>query len=853
MGEHAPGLTMFVLTAGLLVVVVLLRARIDPGTRERRALRSVGTEIWEWFARFERGGGRVQDLEGLSWGPALRARKVVWLAAAQLIGLLMLTAAIYLAGWPWWIPLIAALLLIVAGGYFGEVRVFLADDTAATWRYEGSRGLLLLGLVVKGVVLCAGLGLVWLAADLLISAPALLALAVAIVAAFVFDRCHIPARAIEGVIRSRQSIGFAENATGETILYLRSFDDEPGRCHNRPATESTVLRGRCGADLTSTEEFVAAHSETREAQRVILRVVATGIGEFGIYEDGRPSTIQVLSDMLLLSRAGRQALVDGERFEWMPTGQADASPITSHRRTGKVDLRPSTAREVALGNTIAFEALQAGERITDLLRGRVSIHTALDHYSPPLRDHVSRALGRTRRPTATLQAVKVWGTDPEVRAAKLPAVLWPEWTARLAPRRLDAEIAGGALAAAVVFVGTRLTHGSAIKLLDQKAKGRQVSHVMRSLGRNAPEADTILAIARLAAFLDETPTPIDFARRRTIDYSGILPRDEWREICRTANVLPGGVRRWQVARAHLYVLLSGNRLARAPFADEPGFPPLAAVRELRAGMPSVVAAALAAAGADFLRLQGVDEPVSWVPELEVVGVSDEVASPNEGRWPQARPARAAVNSARAVAAYSAGRSVGEIAFDHGVARQTVGRVLAAEGVETRRGRRSTAIDPEWLRERYIVDRHTIPELAAEVGVTMTTINRHLEAAGIPRRARGSASRATAIRVDPRAGDSRLLRRILVGQDAPQRAERFLIVARHDTMTAAAHEIGVTLSILANQMKRIGSDSGGALITRAQRGQPLTLTELGVEVRRELAAAFGVSGAEGPAHPAEGSQ
>lgn len=226
MGEHAPGLTMFVLTAGLLVVVVLLRARIDPGTRERRALRSVGTEIWEWFARFERGGGRVQDLEGLSWGPALRARKVVWLAAAQLIGLLMLTAAIYLAGWPWWIPLIAALLLIVAGGYFGEARVFLADDTAATWRYEGSRGLLLLGLVVKGVVLCAGLGLVWLAADLLISAPALLALAVAIVAAVVFDRCHIPARAIEGVIRSRQSIGFAENATGETILYLRSFDDD---------------------------------------------------------------------------------------------------------------------------------------------------------------------------------------------------------------------------------------------------------------------------------------------------------------------------------------------------------------------------------------------------------------------------------------------------------------------------------------------------------------------------------------------------------------------------------------------------------------------------------------------------
>ena len=64
---------------------------------------------------------------------------------------------------------------------------------------------------------------------------------------------------------------------------------------------------------------------------------------------GRDSTVQVLSDMLLLSRAARQALVDGEQFEWMPAGQVDVRPIASHKRTGKVDLRPSTAREVALG------------------------------------------------------------------------------------------------------------------------------------------------------------------------------------------------------------------------------------------------------------------------------------------------------------------------------------------------------------------------------------------------------------------------------------------------------------------------------------------------------------------------
>ncbi len=625
----------------------------------------------------------------------------------------------------------------------------------------------------------------------------------------------------------------------------------PGHCHNRVADGTSAGDARCGGDLSSSRELVLAEAETREAQRGILRVVATGVGDFGIYADVRPSTIEVLSDLLLLSRAGRQALVEGERFEWMPASLTDASRVTSHRRTGKVDLRPSTAGEVALGNTIAFHALYAGERITDLLRGRVSVHTALDHYSPPLRDHVSRALGRTRRPTATLQAVKVSESDPEARAAKLPAVLWPEWTARLAPRRLDAEIAGGALASAVVFVGTRLTHGSAIKLLDAEAQSRQVSHVMRSLGHNGPEIDTIRAIARLAAFLDESSTPIDFARRRTIDYSSILPRDQWREICRTANVLPGGAHRWQIARAHLYALLSGNRVMRAPFAREPSFPSFAELRQFRAGLPGVVSLGLEAVAVDFLEAHGVEEPASWMPGLEVAGLPAEGAMPSAGQWPQARPARAAVQRARAVAAYSAGRSVGEIAVDHGVARQTVSRVLEEAGVVTRRGRRSVVIDVDWLRHRYVVERHTIPEIAAELGVTMTTINRHLERAGIPRRPRGSASLATAIRVDPRAGNSPLLQRILVGQDAAQRAERFLLVARHDTMTAAARELGVSLSILANQMSRIGADAGGPLIRRAQSGQPLKLTELGDEVRRELERAFEVSEAASPARQPEG--
>ncbi len=63
------------------------------------------------------------------------------------------------------------------------------------------------------------------------------------------------------------------------------------------------------------------------------------------------------------------------------------------------------------------------------------------------------------------------------------------------------------------------------------------------------------------------------------------------------------------------------------------------------------------------------------------------------------------------------------------------------------------------------------------------------------------------------------------------------------MTAAATESGVTLSILANQMRRIGVDAGGPLIQRAFRGQPLALTALGADLYCWLSRAFEFSEAE----------
>jgi nucleoside recognition membrane protein YjiH len=72
-----------------------------------------------------------------------------------------------------------------------------------------------------------------------------------------------------------------------------------------------------------------------------------------------------------------------------------------------------------------------------------------------------------------------------------------------------------ALAAAVVFTGTRLTHSAALALLDSTAPIRQVTHVMREFGRPGAETPALAAILNLAAYLDSHETPIDYARRQT--------------------------------------------------------------------------------------------------------------------------------------------------------------------------------------------------------------------------------------------------------------------------------------------------------------------------------------------------
>lgn len=606
----------------------------------------------------------------------------------------------------------------------------------------------------------------------------------------------------------------------------------PGRCLNTLAGNDPR---RCETDLQSVPAGPGASMQILETQRAMLRVVSAGVARFGIYASNPQPALRVFEDMALLSRAARQALDDGSAPAWLAQDSTVELWLQAGPTLDRYRLHPASSLDVAVGNLVAHQALLEDGRIAELLRGRVGPHTGLDRFSPALQHEVTCALGRRRRPTAFLQAEGGrTDVDAKKRAAKLPAVLWAEWTAQLTPRRTNIEIAGAALAAATVFTGTRLTHAAAQNLLDPAIATRQVTHIMRQLGANRPEAHTVRTIASLAQYLDSHDTPVDFARRRQLDYRSLLPRSLWEEICDKEGVVSGGLRRWSLARAELYRQLSGNRVALAPSGDSVGTLTIATLNRFRSGVPSGVHHALHHVGRSFLMDQGITEPLTWMPPLEIVGlVTIESQDSSGGDWPAAQPVRSQIDRAGVVRDYQSGRSLRAIAENRGVGRQTIGRVLVEQGEPSRRGRARIAVDGDWLKQRYLVDMRTIVEVAAEASVSHATVKRRMTELGIASRPRGSASRADAIRTDERAGSSKLLIAALTGTGAAQRAQRFIVIARHPTLISAAQELGVTGPILSAQMSLLSAAVGGPLLRRAGRGRPQALTPLGECLVREL--------------------
>ncbi|MGW6008843.1 hypothetical protein [Streptomyces sp. NPDC055210] len=206
-----------------------------------------------------------------------------------------------------------------------------------------------------------------------------------------------------------------------------------------------------------------------------------------------------------------------------PCGQSTATTVgTWGRGTGPV------LRKVQLA------ALAASMRPSDQLRYR----TAEDPAPPP----VARQGQRLRR-----------------RASWLPAAMWPQWAVRLSPTRgAYPRVLAPALAAATLLVGSRISFDEAAAILGQTTDALALSRMLQMLERTPRWDTTASALTRLADHLDARPYPINYERRRSRDYTDLLPAETWAKICRDADQHPGSGRRLRIARCIVFTQINGT-------------------------------------------------------------------------------------------------------------------------------------------------------------------------------------------------------------------------------------------------------------------------------------------------------
>ncbi|GAA1227052.1 MULTISPECIES: TniQ family protein [Microbacterium] len=520
----------------------------------------------------------------------------------------------------------------------------------------------------------------------------------------------------------------------------------PGCCHNRPHRAADP-RQRCGADLRDETGRVEASTGMLAAQRAQFATISQGVGRFGMYRDNPQAAPLVMEDLRTIARIAVRALVNGEDI--------DAGDIPSATLGKALDEdgilrkeRPRTSALAALGASLAFQAVQDPDRLFKLLHGRIPPSAVFDQHSLQLKVSVARSRGLNMRHLTHIQhLVPPPPSGAKERARKLPAQIWPEWAAQLRIPKTDPELAAAAVSTAVMIAGTRLSHVEALEMLGSPLPRHRVRDTTRLLRDTDPAKNLLLPIARLAIYLDAENPPIDYARRRALDYASLLPAVDWNAIAARVNTRRGGAPRLRQIRLLLYSWLSGNHPDQAPQLFRPhSAAEVTNARELAASLSHELELELLNVARRFLEAHRINEPVRWSPPLDVADWNPTVDDAERtARWPVNQPAREHLRTtftfSELVDEYRSGRALKDLASDSGVGRSVISRVLKEAGIELRPAHapRQVVVDDDRIRVDYQNGR-TLEAIARELGCSESTVARRLRLLDVQLRARGGRTK-----------------------------------------------------------------------------------------------------------------
>ncbi|MEU8830249.1 TniQ family protein [Streptomyces sp900116325] len=618
----------------------------------------------------------------------------------------------------------------------------------------------------------------------------------------------------------------------------------PSICGNLRAHPDGPPTGGCGFDLTQTRTLLlpAGHPALRAQQR-LLEIIESGTAAFGVYSTTPQPALSALADIRavggrILADLPADALTDVAPPELtsLHLSPDPTSRLASRAADRPGFMAPPRAVSTAVAVTVALRVLeqpdlhQAGALLRDLLEAmredlwQIST-TSIDSWgrglSPTLNAVHLAALAPSLRPseqlrhrTATATPSRPHLTETQVtkRARKIPSTFWPSWTVRLTPAKgVYPRVLAPVLASTLLITSSKTTLDDAARHLGAITEGIDISRVLQLLHDHPNWPDITTALTRLADHIDAHDIPINYQRRRRLDYTGLLPHEQWIEICRRTGTPPGHWRREQIIRCRLF-----HRISGLPPEAAPGY---AAARQAEFRAEAARAAALRTpelvreldqAAREFLARHRIrHEPVTWqppttlldglnlpgpeparidIPHLhqlirqqgttvnqaaEAFGTSIEairlvldehpapapppteaVARATGGIRHQARQKLPKKTFARLY--LDQHKSLNQIATLTGISRQTLTRLAHEYDIPLRAGpqdyRRRGTIERDWLIEQYVRCRRTLPDLAREKGMSTANMARWAHIHNIPLRGRGGASHDAALRVPDKTAE-----------------------------------------------------------------------------------------------------
>jgi transposase len=602
---------------------------------------------------------------------------------------------------------------------------------------------------------------------------------------------------------------------------------QPGECaapKRRHTGRSTV---RCGADLTraSVLKLDDGHPAI-DAQRLVNTVIRSEEAVFGVYASRPQPRLNALADIRavagrVLSYATRQeldAVVPHDLLSACDSANSrfaeDVGPRQTNGRPGLYS--PASSATAAVGVVSALRCLnednakaahdalrwlcdgmrQRGVSVvaTNLGWGKLTSHTLtsiqLGMLTPSLKP-VDSLRYRAMSPWPSYPANDYEQIARLIRS--LPAMLWSAWSLPFSIPGCHHRQLRPALSIAIAVCGNRRRIGVVAEALRSPISGHSASRVIEMLSRRHEWPEIAAALCMLAEHIRQMHVPIDYDRRRSLDYSNLLPDNVWKLICRETATRCGRPARARVARLFLFERMTGaawgpRHLENALTSKVADFP---------SALTPELADALDEHARCFLAGQGiVDEPVQFEPPADLLDHFDLPGQkPDFSQLEQlhelvrtgcelggaARTADISLETARYLltskpapaigtadaaqfskygAAYRTARqrlseegfaelyeteglSLADIAADIGVSRQTLTRIANDYGLELRPpGKSSTQTAPaDWLVEQYVDEGRSLKDMAGERGVSASTMARWAKMYGVPMRPRGGSRRS----------------------------------------------------------------------------------------------------------------